>query len=122
MQLLILRGVCGSGKTFFRTKFKPNTPFIDMADAPIGSFVEREDWLYHKIEEHISLNTKQLIIEGIFAPDSPSYGHLRQFCNIHGFDWMSIIFHRSKEKCLNANTNDAFRTKMVHAYYSKFDS
>jgi len=122
MKLIILRGVCGAGKTFFRSTFRPNIPYIDMADAPHSSMAERETWLYDQLESHINKQTNQLIIEGIFAPDSPSYGRLRQFCNLHNLDWASITFHRPKEKCLKVNCDDVFRTKMIHAYHQKFDS
>lgn len=117
--LYIIRGPCGSGKTWLRTHLFPDDiPVIDMGDAPQGGpYEDRVKWLKGKLLEYQSGHA---ILEGIFAPGTPSWKQIQTIAPSYGFAIVSITITSPIEACLRSVEGDKMRTKFVNDYHHKF--
>lgn len=117
--LYVLRGPCGSGKTWLRTHLfaGTDTPVIDMQDAPHDlPYAKRVIWL----KRQLAAEHGHCILEGIFAPGTPSWKQLQTIAPSYGFDIVSITITLPKAACLRSVEGDEIRTRFVEQYYDKF--
>jgi len=86
MEIIILAGIPGSGKTTLRLAEYADVPFIDMADLHAskenvsGSWREAMHMLFNEVFNHKGLGTPALLLEGIFNPGSTSLKWVKSYC------------------------------------------
>jgi len=117
-EVIILRGPCGAGKTTLRERAYPDHYVIDMADAPKAGFEERFSWLKRKLSRS---KDRPTVVEGIYAPDSPSLACLREVCKKREYATTEITVMRPIEACLEARKGDVVRTQFIRQYHHQFD-
>ena len=119
--LFIFRGPCGAGKTYIRKAMKMKAEHgLDMADydrsAPLSERVDAPaNWLAKHHNENV------VWIEGIFAPNSPSFKGIMEECEEQGRLVQSITVTADMELLTDRiGEHDSDRLRLASIYVRRF--
>ena len=103
MTIIVLWGLPGSGKTTYRNRHFPKLPFVDMCDYKSG------DWFVdiRTAFEKLLVYSNDVVMEGLFAPNSQSRQALERMAKNAGVDLRYIKIKSTPEECAR---------RLLHAY------
>ena len=91
MKIILLAGLPGSGKTHYRLEHLSHLPYLDMAELRnqvdgdgYQGWKERMHLLFNQLYNELELGTAEIVVEGIFEPDTASVKWLESYCQDRG--------------------------------------
>jgi predicted kinase len=117
--LYVFRGPCGAGKSWFKERaFPEEVPRIDMADIDYAlPYKQRMDILKQRFSE---ITGDEAVLEGIFAPHSPSWNQVKRLAYEMKFEVVSVTIVAPLNVCLERRKGDEGRTSIIHKYHHQF--
>lgn len=114
----IFRGPCGAGKTTLRESMSLPFPLLDMTDVDKQATPTQRA---HVIDKFLSANhSRDVVIEGIFAPGAPTTRALFGCLRAHKFRWQSITLNADLMTLLDRLTEHPSRAHLARVYQPKF--
>lgn len=129
MKCIVLVGVPGAGKTYFRENTLGHLPFVDIADVyednPGISWNAAVKAMVVKAGKLLIANGGTVVLEGMFLPGTPSRALLENELDAMLIDKIFISFHRPYKVCeegILASGGNQTRLKILRLYWDRAEA
>lgn len=90
MKVILIAGLPGSGKTHLRKEKYAKLPYLDMAELrqqteskAYDGWREAMHMLFNQLYNEQGMGTREIVVEGIFEPNTASLKWLEGYCQDH---------------------------------------